>query len=270
MSDGFSLRETVFGRMDYSYVDNFESGVSLRERAMRARTGYPASSFRKLGHRQSDHIPALVGTQLDTHDEWKEDDPDAEYVGWLGWKNWYFPYSDNGGNPITLYPGQVDLIDQGTHWKAITRTHPRSNGSGRIGVEVQSTAKLEQSGTYRVSGLFDNCKWYSFSTNSLRQEELHIYVLQSETGYLKGVTKNTFAWVYHTGGGNATDGNAINAIDQFPEQCPAIPVDYTFEMNTDLPYITFIVRQLSLFYPDPADNHTTETEFKNFKVERVA
>lgn len=265
MSDFFSIRDMAVEDMDYDAIE-YIKGVSLRERPFRARTAWLEDPWKDLGHSQADHVDVLVGTQIDTHDEWLASRAGVERLGRLGWKNYFFPYT---GDPISLYPGQVDLIDKGTHWWATTRAHDRGSSSGTIGVEVQSTGKIKESGTYRVSGLFDNIKYISFSSNGLRQEEFHVYVIQSESGYLEGTTQNTFAWVYHTGGGTWTDSNAIHETE-WAEQKTPLPIDYTFQMNADLPYVTFIVRQMTLYAPDGERDNTTEGEFKNFKVERVA
>ena len=265
MNSFFSIRDMAVEDMGYDALE-YLKGVSLRERPFRARTGFLEDPWKGLGHKQAEHATAVVGTQLDVHDGWLESSLRVDRLGRLGWRNYYYPYS---GDPISKYPGQVDLIDKGTHWWATTRAHDMVASSGPIGVEVQSTAKIEESGTYRVSGIFDNIKYISFSTNQLRQEEFHVYVVQSEKGYLEGTTRNTFAWVYHAGGGSWTDSNAIHEQD-WPGQKTPLPVDYTFEMKADLPYVTFLVRQLTISAPDGERHKTTESEFKNFKVERVA
>lgn len=262
----YSISDMAFQDMDYSPIE-YIKGLSLRERPFRARTAWLSDPWKDLGHHQADHANTLVGTQMDVHDGWLEDRSDAERLGRLGWRNWFNP-NDNQ-DPTELYPGEVELTDRGTHWFAKTRVYDRLTSSGPIGVEVQSTATIKESGTYRVTGLFDNIEYISFNDNSLRQEEFHVYVIQSETGYLQGTQRNAFAWVYHTGGGSWTDNNAIHETD-WPGQLTPLPIDYTFEMKDDLPYVTFIVRQMSISAPEGEKERNTKSEFKNFKVERVA
>ena len=225
-----------------------------------------------IGRPQSLHRGAFIGQQIEAHDEWWEDTTDHTYDRRLSWKKWFNPNSNQ--NPVDQYPGQVDLIDKGTYWRAKTRSHSRlgSDDGTALAIETWSTGYLENSGTFRVSGIFDDIDWVAFSDNSLRQEEFHVYVLQSDAGYVQGTTQNTFAWVYN--GGNTvesswTDDKAIHELG-WARRPNSLSIDYTFEMDNSLPYVVLLIRQMSKFMTSGSETSVTTADWKNFKLEQTA
>ena len=253
--------------MDYPWSED----VSLSERPMAALTttltGYP------LGRPQTLHRDAFIGTQLDAHNEWYDNTSNHTYDRRLSWKKWFNP--SGGTDPTQLYPGKVDLIDSGTHWTAKTKVFETvaSPDSGQpLAVETWSTGYLENSGTFRVSGVFDDIDWVAFNDNGSRQEEFHVYVVQADAGYVAGTTQNTFAWVYN--GGTTvesywTDPSAIHELG-WARRPNSLPIDYTFAMNNNLPYVTLILRQMTKYMVNSDWNKVTTSDWKNFKLEQIA
>ena len=260
-----SLKAVKLG-MDYPWDED----VSLSERPLAA---LPATMMDyPIGRPQSLHRDAFIGTQIDAHDEWWEDTTDHKYDRRLSWKKWYNPNSNQ--NPTEQYPGQVDLIDKGTHWQAKTRSHDKwgTDDGTALSIETWSTGYLENSGTFRVSGVFDDIDWVAFSDNGLRQEEFHVYVLQSDAGYASGTTQNTFAWVYNGGASQEvswTDPNAIHELN-WGRRLPSLKIDYTFEMDNSLPYVILLVRQMTRFMTSGFVDSVTTSDWKNFKLEQIA
>ena len=261
-----SLKAVKLG-MEYPW----EEDVSLSERPLTALSAtlldYP------LGRPQTQHRGAFIGTQIDAHDEWWEDTSNHSYDRRKSWKKYFNPGSAGSYSPIEQYPGQVDLIDRGTHWRAKTRSDdiygPSGDGSV-LAVETWSTGYLEESGTFRVSGVFDDIDWVAFNDNRLREEEFHVYVLQSSAGYVEGVTQNTFGWVYNGGSADGwTDDQAIHELN-WPRRPNSLNVDYTFDMNRSLPYVTLLIRQMTKFMTSSSKDQVTTADWKNFKLEQIA
>lgn len=259
-----SLKQVKLG-LDYDWSED----VSLLERPFFALSGTLNPSTFLLGHPQSLHRDAFIGSNIDTHDEWWENTTNHKYPRNLAWKKYYFPAGS--GDPVDKYPGDVDIIDRGNYFKVKTRVNEGLPGNvSPISVETWNTGYIEQSGTFRVSGVFDNIQWQAFNENGLRQEEFHVYVIQSSDGILEGTTQNTFAWVYNGGStieDNWTDKNAIHELG-WQRRPNSLKINYTFEMNNSLPYVILLVRQMSKTQVDPSA--VTTSEWRDFKLEQIA
>ena len=112
----------------------------------------------------------------------------------------------------------------------------------------------------------------AFSDNSIRQEEFHVYVLQSDAGYVQGTTQNTFAWVYNGGTtveSSWTDKNAIHELG-WARRPNKLPIDYTFEMDKSLPYVVLLIRQMTKNMNSGNKESVTTSDWKNFKLEQIA
>jgi hypothetical protein len=269
----YSLKDMAVQEMDYNPRD-YPGGYRLADRPLRARAAFLADPFKDLGDRQSRHVNTLVGTQIDTHPEWfggNENFDDREFIGRLGWKKWFNSTYNN--SPVEEYPGEVDLIDMGDYWQGKTRSKDIGINNGMaVAVEVWSTAKLKEAGTYRITGQFTDIDWHASGDSGQHQEEFAVYAIQSETGYMAGTTRNSFAWVYNGGASNEvlwSDPNAIHEMD-WPRRTPTLALDYTFSMDIDLPYVTFLVRQMTKNATSGGKSAVTTANWKNFRVERVS
>ena len=266
MSSFYSMKQALKD-MDYPMALPSDA-TSLRDRPMRARTGYLSDPFAELGHHQADQVDAFIGMQVDAHARWYDQVAVRDYPRNLAWRKWYRE-SMVPNDPTQNYPGQVELKDQGTHWSVKTRVDGDSPNFP-LGMEVWSMGKLEESGRFRITGRFDDIKWNSFSNNSLRVEEFHIYVSQSDAGYMAGTTEFAFAW-QHNQGGDAVSSDP-NAIADFPRELwpETVDVDYEFDMTVDKPYVVMLLRQLSRVMPSDEVSKVFESTFRDFKIERIA
>jgi len=220
--------------------------------------------WRETYIRNSRNLGGFAGMSLDLIDGWHNDLNDREYLTRLPYRRYYNELI--GGVWGDLTEDELYVTREESHFSVSARAQGADIYWFPVGAEVNIHQEMVHSGTYNLTGAFKDIE----RGNKESREEYHVYVYQCSDGFFQGNARIAWGWKWTTSfkiPPTSTSGEVIGDQPKGETFTPIVRLDETFELQSDFPYTTLIIRHLA--YPYGQSAPQSYSKFSGFTLKRV-